>query len=863
MTSARAATRTTAAADPQSDAATGHGSGFGARQLRSAVPVGVGLAVVAVALVAQVSIGLDRLALTGFLGAAEASGAARLHVLAVTVVLALAWALPSEWRRCVPAAAAVVPLGVLVTTGLHGVAWSAAVTTLLVAAMYGAGVQIIRLLGLGRLPLLVSTATGFAAIALAVQLLGRVGLLRWWTLGVPVMLAGAVVLVAGARRNARAVWTRWPQLQLSVTGAVVVSLLLLQLAWALVYAAAPEIQYDALSAKSALPQLWADTGRIETPLEQPGFGVLGSAQNVAVVGWLVGAEAVGRYLQLVLAAVVVIALGGRARSAGPAGWCVALALGVMPHYTWQASTAYDDNVLLFVCAAAAAAVLILGERDERSLGASVLVGALAGSIVTAKLHLLVFAAVLAAGWVFVRPAPLRERLKRLGMVVVGGVAVAGPVPLFRYLDSGNPVFPLFNGIFKSPYLSPTSNTANLPYSPRAGLDALLDLPYVVTAAPTQMVEAQPPGAFGFILVLLVVGLAVAWRRGRASALVAAAALTGLVSWWLQLRYLRYLIPYAGVAAVLLVYTRPAGRPFRSGRAGDILTALACALLSAACFASLLASFWNVPERVPKDFVLGEESPYDYQARTIPGFVVLQDVNGVAGRGDVVVTDLYARSVLRPDLEVSSSAGLETRFNRVGISVDTVPELLAGYRSVKAHWIAVSTEQRVALDPTSVFANMLREHGALVSVGGSYELYRLDDRSAEAVPQPLCDFNFVGQAGVGTGSACWGMPLDAEPGLTAAEAPRAASQTVAVCPGASYALDVKATTPGAVVVLTFSQSENLRGAIQRYSRTVASAAGVSRAVASAPARGRTMFIEIEPGNGRVLGARLYRVAGPAC
>ena len=855
------------ATDPDSgQPPVGAGAHAASRRPSLASRTGLGLAAVAVAvaLVAQVVIAVDRVTVTGFLGAAEAQAEARLHATLAFIGLACAWALPAEWRRYALVPFAVIPLGVLVVTGLNGVAWSATATVLLVAAMHGAGVAIGRLLRLGRLSILITTAAGFATVGVLVQLLGRVGLLKWWTIGLPLMLAGAAVLADAARRQGPSLRRAWSGLHLDATEATVACLLLLQLGWALVYAAAPEIQYDALSAKAALPATWAESGRIETPLTQPGFAVLGSAQNVATVGWLVGAEAVGRYLQLVLATVVIIALLARARAVGRVAWCVALALAVMPHYTWQASTAYDDDILLFVCAAAAAAVLALAGADVPQRGAAVLVGLLTGSVVSAKLHLVVFGAVLALGWLLVQKAPWREWLARFGLLTVGGLAVAGPVPLFRYLDTGNPLFPFFNGIFKSPYLAPVTDTANFPYTDSAGLRALLQLPYDITAAPFRLVEAQPPGAFGFLLVLIVLGLGVAGRRGRGGVVVGLAVVAALVAWWVQLRYLRYLLPYAGVGAVLLTWGRVPGPPRLARPRADLATAAAAAALSAACFVSLLASFWNIPERVPTDVVLGRESAYDYQAPKIPGFVVLQDLNRAAGRGDVVVSHLYARAVLRPDLDIESLNGLNSRLDRQGVKLDTVPALLSAYEQEGVRWAALSTEQRVALDPASVFTQLLSAHGTLVSAAGGTELYALGLAVQEPERQPLCDPSFAGGIGPGTGPTCWGVALDAAPGLTPAEATNGSvTQQVPVCPGASYAVDVDVDVPGAQVVLTFSQAEDLRGAIQRYSATAAVAAGSTRAYATAPSRGRTMFIQIVPNGATVRSAQLTRVGGPDC
>ncbi len=62
----------------------------------------------------------------------------------------------------------------------------------------------------------------------------------------------------------------------------------------------------------------------------------------------------------------------------------------------------------------------------------------------------------------------------------GAVVVWAPQPAWLWVSTGNPVFPFFNNIFRSPDFPPTATNFNFPYYKPHGIAALLLLPFTTS-----------------------------------------------------------------------------------------------------------------------------------------------------------------------------------------------------------------------------------------------------------------------------------------------------------------------------------------------------------------------------------------------
>jgi hypothetical protein len=143
-----------------------------------------------------------------------------------------------------------------------------------------------------------------------------------------------------------------------------------------------------------------------------------------------------------------------------------LIAAVGPMTLSEVGTSFSD--ILTALPIVAGCILILS-ADARP-GRFVLAGLLIGAAVGLKLTNVVYAFGAAAA-VLAASRPLVATLC-LGLGgAVGAVATGGAWSLMLWREMGNPIFPLFNGIFQSPELVPT-NIMDWQFMPRGILDAL-------------------------------------------------------------------------------------------------------------------------------------------------------------------------------------------------------------------------------------------------------------------------------------------------------------------------------------------------------------------------------------------------------
>lgn len=187
--------------------------------------------------------------------------------------------------------------------------------------------------------------------------------------------------------------------------------------------------------------------------------------------------------------------------------------------------------------------VVAGPRNG-SLRFWLLLAVLTGGMAGAKLIALPMSAAPLL-WALLRhPWP---SLPRISLVLATGIVVGGASYVLAGWQTGNPVLPLFNGIFRSPFFAP-ENFLDLRY--RVGFG--LDLPWRLTFDAPRYFEAHE-GAAGFALI----GLAGLWLlallqpRTRAAAAVATAALLIPL---LPLQYLRYAYPGLALLCVVLAAT---------------------------------------------------------------------------------------------------------------------------------------------------------------------------------------------------------------------------------------------------------------------------------------------------------------------
>ncbi len=785
-------------------------------------------------LVAQIPIAIGLLNPDALFEAGHASSVLLVNALLAAVTVVAAALLPVRQRALAIVPGALVAsamLGASVTVGGH--LWDVAMALLTVTAGWWIGRMVLRGLAAERLQgvVLIELTIGFAGLGLVVLLLGRLGILAWWSAGALTIAVGAL----GAWSAVRAGWERrgpaWEALAGSRIGAACAGLLLLQLGWALVWLSAPEIMYDALYAKAYLPQLWAQTGSIGPLLVHPVLNVTGLMQIVAAPGHAVGAPNVGRDLQAIAWVLLVGTTwwwAGRRSAIGP---LAALAVGVVPHLVWQTATADDD--LMLAAGAMALAIAVLG-AGEGGLGIAIAIGLLAGACFWLKLSLVVIVAVLVVGWL-VAAGP-DGRWRRVGGVALGAAVVAAPALVLRWIDTGNPLFPAYNEVFHSTHYPAVNEQYNFPFWPHPGVEGTLKAVVLAVTHPSLMNEVAPPGAFGLLIAAVVLAVLVGWRRGerRATLVVWLAVVVSALAWWVQFRYLRYLLPTAMVAVVLVLVQL---RGWRPGRRATTIALVAAGLASACYLPSTVANFWNVPHRtLPFAAAFGRWKSENYLRTVFPEKDVLAAYQRLAPPGSDAVTVAHERTFvhgrdLSPAWEVS-------RLLEISGALPSTPDAtLRGLRALRVGWAIVAGPDAAA---GLGAPQLLTRHGQLVFADRGWELYRLVDAPAQPRLLPACDDDLR------AGGHCWSGTLDATPGLADGESSGGVTRNVPVCPGETVA--VQLTTVGGAQPAFVTLNADGGDAFAGHTSGTVSPGTTGWVYGTAPPKTHTVGVGVVPGAG---------------
>ncbi|MBA2449294.1 MAG: glycosyltransferase family 39 protein, partial [Chloroflexi bacterium] len=374
-------------------------------------------------------------------------------------------------------------------------------------------------IGLERATFGLALAFGLASHAMLA--LGLLGLLHAWLvaavlLGLSALVRGdllaigrdgwrGVVGVWSSRATIPEPWFRLPLLALLVAWTVLV----------LIETLPPEIFYDAANYHLALPDLYAEQHRIvPTPYRIHSYLSLGT-EMLYLLALLLGGESAARLTSLAFGILTALGMFAFARQwlSARAGLLAAALFATTPLVAWEASVAFVDLALsAYGFFAVAAAHRWLGDRRP---GWLILAGLMAGFALSAKLNALFLLGGLGLALLLVvladrdRAWPARFR----ALLSFGGAALlsGAPWPLFRWVQTGNPVFPFFNHLFQSPLAPAVYDPLNLDeHSIGTSLASLLRLPWAMTFESGAVFNVgQPSGILG--LGLLVVPLLAAGR----------------------------------------------------------------------------------------------------------------------------------------------------------------------------------------------------------------------------------------------------------------------------------------------------------------------------------------------------------------
>ena len=351
-------------------------------------------------------------------------------------------------------------------------------------------------------------------------------------------IAIAAPYLAGfrARRNSRPAWGFLvPQ---SRSEAAALALLLFVMGAHFLVALKPEISADGLSMHLALPMAVLHDARWAFDFRHYAWSVMPNGGDTLytlayVLGGAKSGEAAARLLNFafLLMIVALIAEEARRHLLAAHAWLVAALFASTPLVQLVTGSLFVENIwAAFVLAAALAVVRYVDNGDARELYiAAFLVGSAASVKLIAAAFLFPIAAVALAC------AAHRRQWTPAGVAVGLATIAAAPPYVYAYAATGNPVFPLENRIFRSPYF----DTAESFDDPRFHQPLTWKTPYEMTFRSAQFIEGQG-GAAGFQYFLLLVPAALLLRRR--TALLSVIAAGGCFILLIVLPNLRYMYP---------------------------------------------------------------------------------------------------------------------------------------------------------------------------------------------------------------------------------------------------------------------------------------------------------------------------------
>jgi 4-amino-4-deoxy-L-arabinose transferase-like glycosyltransferase len=392
-----------------------------------------------------------------------------------------------------------------------------------------------------------------------------------------------------------------------------------------------------------------------------------------------------------------------------------------PLTNWLSGSAYTDLFTTFFVVSQV--IAFLHWRRTRQAGWICATGILMGSAVAVKLNALYAAIGVGMALVALLAASKEQWSKRVATILVCLIAaavVAFPWYAIVYVETGNPIFPLLNGIFKSPKSSIDNTLMNAAdFGVGTTWGALMRLPFRFTLDTTRFGEGLVRGAMGpLMLFLLSFGLLLLPKSSVDVRILWFVSIVFLCLWAFSFQYSRYymaIMPVTAVLAIAGIHRASLNALTERVHRG----ALTILLILQVSLTPLL--FWNTPERFPINLAFGMESRERFLKRTLYGYAAVLHLNKIVKPGDKVLgsgTDSLRFYVDAPLLSLG-----ETLLNsdaRRTFEMPAGPELAQALSSLGVTYIFVA--DAVELPYTS--GEFLKTHASVVYADVEAAVYQL-------------------------------------------------------------------------------------------------------------------------------------------
>lgn len=320
----------------------------------------------------------------------------------------------------------------------------------------------------------------------------------------------------------------------------------------IVQALAPPNDYDGLAYHLAFPRLDVEIGKavlnLKTGWPAAYFPTLGShLTRVALVVSDHGAAQMIHALFGVIGAIAAAAITMRLGYGKKVALAAAIVFLSVRMVVWQMGSVETDVPIAAL--AALSLVIYLAARENKSGGLEIIFGLMVGSAILMKYHGL--ATILAMVPLIVYDLVLRR--KSFGYFLIApavALIVIAPHLIRNSLLTGNPIFPLMNGIFNPDKPEFLNNAASAFGTGRGFLD-LLTAPWNIAILPTHFFDGMVIGGPFFLALCPLVLMDKAALKKWAPAL--SYVLIYFILWfWLLSQQVRFLAPVMPVLSGLAV-----------------------------------------------------------------------------------------------------------------------------------------------------------------------------------------------------------------------------------------------------------------------------------------------------------------------
>ena len=447
----------------------------------------------------------------------------------------------------------------------------------------------------GAMDLLLALALGLALVALAVNAAVFLPFN-----GRPLYLAAAIGTILLGRRHFREALAQVKRYVLAppVERNWLASLprrLLILLVWLhLLVTAFPEMGSDALAMHLAIPHILEEEGRWTFDVTRYIWAVMPmNADWLYTAAYFLGGEGAARLFNtatLLLTGAVLLAWTGERLGAAVAVVSALFWLS-LPLSFLESASAFIELPLTFLCTA----TLVAAERAVRDghpghwLTAAALFGSAAATKLVALLLLPGLMLIAASYFVVLRRDPAAawwrqgtasRLLRTLGLALLVALLFAAPPYVNAWVRTGNPVFPFFNVVFRSPHFETAMSFTNPAFVHPIGWASFVEL----WLHSSRFLESAADGALGsgLIVLLPLAALAALVRRDAVVLVLLAVAATFCLLVFREQVYLRYIVPVLPLLCVGAAYGLAQIRPAPvAAAAGAVILAVHVARLPSA------------------------------------------------------------------------------------------------------------------------------------------------------------------------------------------------------------------------------------------------------------------------------------------